>query len=96
MSYAQPVEASNKGLYASVVKGFYSDEVFNPATNTMTVVSYFPIQQSTLTQAVGVGNKFTESLTCASQNPGYNCTTNNDCPGLRTTCGHCKQNKCVQ
>lgn len=96
MSYAQPIEAASKAIYASVVNGFYTDAVYNPATNTMTSVSYYPIQPAKLTEATAASNKFTESLTCASQNPSFNCSSNNDCPGLKSTCGHCTQSKCVK
>ena len=67
MSYAMPVEASSKALYASVLSGFYTDSVFNPVSNTMTNVSTFPIQTSMIPNAISKSNTFNESLTCASQ-----------------------------
>jgi hypothetical protein len=96
MSYAVPVEASSKALYATVLNNFYTDSVFNPATNTMTSVSYFPLVPSQMADAQASSNKFTEALVCASQNPAFNCTSNTDCPGLKSSCGHCSQNKCVK
>jgi hypothetical protein len=95
MSYAMPVEASSKALYASVLSGFYTDSVFNPVSNTMTNVSTFPIQTSMIPNAISKSNTFNESLTCASQNPSFNCSTANDCPGPQSKCAKCSQNKCV-
>ncbi len=96
MSYALPVEASNKALYATVVSNFYTDSVYNPSTGTMTNVSYYPLQPSMVVEASAKGNKFTESLTCLSQNSAYNCTDNRDCPGPQSSCGMCRKNKCVK
>ena len=90
-----PVEASSKALYASVLSGFYTDSVFNPVSNTMTNVSTFPIQTSMIPNAISKSNTFNESLTCASQNPAFNCSTTNDCPGPQSKCAKCSQNKCV-
>jgi hypothetical protein len=39
---------------------------------------------------------FAESLTCATQNPAFNCSSNFDCPGRMSQCGQCIQNKCRQ
>lgn len=96
MSYANPVEASSKLIYASVLNGFYTDAVFNPATNTMTSVSTFPIEASMMSSAIADGMNFAESLTCATQNPAFNCSSNFDCPGRMSQCGQCIQNKCRQ
>lgn len=94
MSYSLPIEASSKGIYAMVVNDFYTNSAFNPVTNRMTSVSTFPLQTSLLPAAAAMGTSFTESLTCMSQNPAYNCTNSNDCPGPQSSCGRCIQHKC--
>lgn len=95
MSYAMPSEATNKALYASVVNGFYTDSVYNPVSNTMTNVSYFPLVPSAVVEANNNANSKAESLTCASMNPAYKCSGPNDCPGPQSKCAMCRQNRCV-
>lgn len=94
MSYSLPIQASSKGLYAMVVNGFYTQSAFNPVTNQMTNVSTFPLQMSLIPAAASRGTTVAESLTCMSQNPAFNCTNNNDCPGPQSSCGRCIQRKC--
>jgi hypothetical protein len=96
MSYAQPAEVSSKAIYKEVLDNFYSDVVYNPVTKTMTSVSYFPYQDSKMTSAVALGNKNTELLTCASNNPDFVCASSHDCPGISSTCGKCSQKRCVK
>jgi hypothetical protein len=95
MSYAMPIEATNKALYATVVNGFYTDSVYNPVSNTMTNVSYFPLVPSAVVEASNTANTLSESLTCASKNPAYKCMGPNDCPGPKSKCALCRENRCV-
>ena len=92
MSYSKP--SSAKALYASVVEGFYSETVYNPAKNMLTTTSTFPIQASLLPGAIASSTGVTESLTCADQNPAYRCVSKMDCPGPHSSCGNCVNHQC--
>jgi len=94
MSYSISRTQSAPMMYATVLHDYHTESTYNPVTNTMATLSTLPVQLAALQAATAMSYSVPESLTCANQNPQYVCKSETDCPGDRSSCGACINNKC--